>query len=370
MARYRSCPAVSQICALIVLPSTCKAPPYRVTTTLPLPATAPQLGACKPARRHERGWSGARLDAASGKFDADGGLGLQAELIAGEAAEQVGLAHARVAYEDHLEQVVVAAPPAPAPVTRVYRRHTPTFPARAVQAPGLGPRRLPLHCHNSQKSTPCGHTRPAGRRRGALVVGLVAHGAGHGAGRPGGGAGGGGGTRGGSSRGGVAPCVFDHAPGPGGCLAPCRRRPGAARPPGVPGSAGGGLGGACARGGGGGVAGPRGRCRGRTRAAGGGAGPLLLAFPLPSSFFSSPYLPPSPPPACMPRLGRFWPWLHVVGHFGRPAGPAPLICEAELIANTPAAALSIAKAGQIQFLASLSGPSKPCGAGESSQEED
>jgi hypothetical protein len=47
------------------------------------------------------------VDAAGGELDADGGLGVEAELVAREAREQVGLADARVADEHHLEEVVV-----------------------------------------------------------------------------------------------------------------------------------------------------------------------------------------------------------------------------------------------------------------------
>jgi hypothetical protein len=47
------------------------------------------------------------VDAAGGELDADGGLGLEAELVAREAREQVGLADAGVADEHHLEEVVV-----------------------------------------------------------------------------------------------------------------------------------------------------------------------------------------------------------------------------------------------------------------------
>ena len=47
------------------------------------------------------------LEGAGGELDADGGLGLEAELVAREAGEQVGLADAGVADEDDLEKVVV-----------------------------------------------------------------------------------------------------------------------------------------------------------------------------------------------------------------------------------------------------------------------
>ncbi len=51
---------------------------------------------------------GSHLDAAGGKLDADGRLALQAELVAGEPAQQVGLADPRVTDQHHLEQVVIA----------------------------------------------------------------------------------------------------------------------------------------------------------------------------------------------------------------------------------------------------------------------
>jgi hypothetical protein len=47
------------------------------------------------------------MEGAGGELDADGGLGLEAELVAGETGEEVGLADAGVADENHLEQVVV-----------------------------------------------------------------------------------------------------------------------------------------------------------------------------------------------------------------------------------------------------------------------
>jgi hypothetical protein len=47
------------------------------------------------------------LQGAGGELDADGGLGLEEELVAGEAGEDVGLADAGIADEDDLEQVVV-----------------------------------------------------------------------------------------------------------------------------------------------------------------------------------------------------------------------------------------------------------------------
>ena len=40
------------------------------------------------------------LDAACGKLDTDGRLGVEVELVASEPAQQVGLAHARIANDD------------------------------------------------------------------------------------------------------------------------------------------------------------------------------------------------------------------------------------------------------------------------------
>jgi hypothetical protein len=47
------------------------------------------------------------VDAAGGELDPDGGLGLEAKLVAREAREQVRLADAGVPDEHHLEEVVV-----------------------------------------------------------------------------------------------------------------------------------------------------------------------------------------------------------------------------------------------------------------------
>lgn len=44
------------------------------------------------------------LDATGGKFDADGGLAVEIELVACESREQVGLSNTRVSYQDHLEK--------------------------------------------------------------------------------------------------------------------------------------------------------------------------------------------------------------------------------------------------------------------------
>ena len=44
------------------------------------------------------------LDAPGCELDADGGLAVEVELIAGESREEVGFADAAVAYEDNLEE--------------------------------------------------------------------------------------------------------------------------------------------------------------------------------------------------------------------------------------------------------------------------
>uniref|UniRef100_J3M8W5 DUF834 domain-containing protein n=1 Tax=Oryza brachyantha TaxID=4533 RepID=J3M8W5_ORYBR len=77
------------------------------------------------------------LEAAGGELDADGGLGLEAELVLGEAGEEVGLAHAGVADEHHLEEVVVVVL-RPVPASR--GRHCPPLRAAAalvVEARGV-----------------------------------------------------------------------------------------------------------------------------------------------------------------------------------------------------------------------------------------
>ncbi len=60
--------------------------------------------------RERRGWIArgkGDLERAGGELDANGGLGLEAELVAGESREDVGLADAGVADEHDLEEVVV-----------------------------------------------------------------------------------------------------------------------------------------------------------------------------------------------------------------------------------------------------------------------
>lgn len=98
MARYRSWPAVSQICALMVLPSTWST--ERAALSLEGSSEAREEG----SRGRE-----AYLDAPSRELDADGGLGLEAELVPGESTQQVGLADAGVADKDNLKEVVIAA---------------------------------------------------------------------------------------------------------------------------------------------------------------------------------------------------------------------------------------------------------------------
>lgn len=49
------------------------------------------------------------------ELDADGGLGVEAKLVAGESGEDLGLAHGGVADEHHLEYVIHAARLLPVP---------------------------------------------------------------------------------------------------------------------------------------------------------------------------------------------------------------------------------------------------------------
>ncbi len=76
------------------------------------------------------------LNAASGKLDADGGLGLQAELIARESRQQIGFADAAVSDQHHLEQVVIAAPQEQA----LFRQNTCRWPGEAAY--------VKSHCKN------------------------------------------------------------------------------------------------------------------------------------------------------------------------------------------------------------------------------
>lgn len=46
---------------------------------------------------------GIDLDGPCCEFDADGGLGVEVELVAGEAREEVGFTNSRISYEDHCE---------------------------------------------------------------------------------------------------------------------------------------------------------------------------------------------------------------------------------------------------------------------------
>jgi len=68
----------------------------------------------------------AYLDGAGGELDADGGLGVEGEGVAGEAREEVGLAHAGVAHQHHLEQVVVVVGGLLLPRRRPPPRHRPS----------------------------------------------------------------------------------------------------------------------------------------------------------------------------------------------------------------------------------------------------
>ena len=65
------------------------------------------------------------------ELDADGGLGVEAELVAGEAGEDLRLAHRRVSDQHHLEDVVhlVSGP-----------RHASAPVALAISAPAPGGR--------------------------------------------------------------------------------------------------------------------------------------------------------------------------------------------------------------------------------------
>lgn len=47
------------------------------------------------------------LDAACGKLDADGRLGLEVKLIASEPRQQIGLANPRVTDQHHLEKIII-----------------------------------------------------------------------------------------------------------------------------------------------------------------------------------------------------------------------------------------------------------------------
>ena len=49
------------------------------------------------------------LDAPCGKLDPNCGLRLQAKFVTGEATEQIGLANARISYQDYLEEIIVTA---------------------------------------------------------------------------------------------------------------------------------------------------------------------------------------------------------------------------------------------------------------------
>jgi len=91
------------------------------------------------------------LDRARGELDADGGLRVEGEGVLGEAGEQVGLAHAGVADEHHLEEVVVL-------VAALLPRRRP--PSHAFAAPFLCSFALLALLSGSLRSPPAS---PAGR---------------------------------------------------------------------------------------------------------------------------------------------------------------------------------------------------------------
>lgn len=104
MALYLSWPAVSQICALIVLPSTCRLP-------------GDQAGFCTLLSENRRSRRIAPASETSEcsylytpgcKFNTDGRLRLQAKLITSEPTQQVGLSDAGVPDKYHLEEIIIA----------------------------------------------------------------------------------------------------------------------------------------------------------------------------------------------------------------------------------------------------------------------
>jgi len=52
-------------------------------------------------------WVCQNLDGAGGKLDADGGLGLDIELVSGKSGQKIRLPYPRVPDQHHLEEVVV-----------------------------------------------------------------------------------------------------------------------------------------------------------------------------------------------------------------------------------------------------------------------
>jgi hypothetical protein len=82
------------------------------------------------------------VDAAGGELDADGGLGLEAELVAREAREQVGLADAGVADEHHLEEVVVVVVrPVRHPPLSLWKKLGLRWDVRGAEVSSVGERR-------------------------------------------------------------------------------------------------------------------------------------------------------------------------------------------------------------------------------------
>ncbi len=82
IALYLSCPAVSQICALIVFPSTCDEIFFSSKIKFDLKFNVHLYG---PGR----------------KFDTDGGFGFQVELVPRKPGQKVGFTNARVTDKDH-----------------------------------------------------------------------------------------------------------------------------------------------------------------------------------------------------------------------------------------------------------------------------
>ena len=105
MALYLSWPAVSQICALMVLPSTCKCP----SDQPPVLVRKELFNLNNSLQTTDALRSKPYLYASCRKLNADGRLGLQAELVASEPTQQVGLSNARVSNQHYFEEVIIAA---------------------------------------------------------------------------------------------------------------------------------------------------------------------------------------------------------------------------------------------------------------------
>eukprot|EP00968_Pinguiococcus_pyrenoidosus_P001816 scaffold90_cov264-Pinguiococcus_pyrenoidosus.AAC.10 len=94
IARYRSCPAVSQICAWTAREHGHEGP---------LAARSNTAAEEEALHSFEPNLDPLRLDlyCLGGELDADGGLGFQVELVAGEPREEIGFPDARVADQHH-----------------------------------------------------------------------------------------------------------------------------------------------------------------------------------------------------------------------------------------------------------------------------